>query len=258
MTSIADALRGPLSASANVPLRVAAYTKISDAIRKGVIGPGMLLPSEPELVEYLQVSRTVVREALIFLEEDGLIRSRRGIGRFVSEELPVSGIEQIQPAEVMLAAGSATSVRQTVVALQEGPSPFVAEVMDLPGSAGSWFIESIVFRDDTVIGLVQEHLPDFDLLTQDLAPISAILRNPPADRTILAAILESGLRPGLGTTEISVGAAGASRSRLLGVASNDPVLVLTRHMQFAGRLVYVSKILINHHETQISVSHTAM
>ena len=55
-----------------------------------------------ELVELLGVSRTVVREALIFLEEDGFIRSRRGIGRFVAERLPVAGLERVEAPERLL------------------------------------------------------------------------------------------------------------------------------------------------------------
>lgn len=50
---------------AGVPLRVAASMRISDAIGGGAVQPGILLSSEAELVELLEVSRTVVREALI-------------------------------------------------------------------------------------------------------------------------------------------------------------------------------------------------
>ncbi|CAH0158692.1 hypothetical protein SRABI83_00894 [Arthrobacter sp. Bi83] len=44
----------------------------------------------------MKVSRTVVREALMLLEEDGLIRAHRGVGRFVSDTLPRIGIKLIR------------------------------------------------------------------------------------------------------------------------------------------------------------------
>jgi GntR family transcriptional regulator len=64
-------------------LTEAAHQELRAAILKGTFGPGSQLPGEMELVTLLGVSRTVVREALRILEEDGLITRRRGIGTFV-------------------------------------------------------------------------------------------------------------------------------------------------------------------------------
>lgn len=79
MTTTVSALRlDPLSVPTGQPLRVAVYTSLADAIRGGRVELGSLLPNEAELGVALRVSRTVVREALMLLEEDGLIRTRRG------------------------------------------------------------------------------------------------------------------------------------------------------------------------------------
>ncbi len=60
-----------------------------DSLRQAMAGgrypPGSQLPTEAELVEMLGVSRTVVREALRALEEDGLVARRQGVGTFVRE-----------------------------------------------------------------------------------------------------------------------------------------------------------------------------
>jgi GntR family transcriptional regulator len=53
------------------------------AITQGTYRPGSQLPTEAELCEMLGVSRTVVREALRVLEDDGLVARRHGIGTFV-------------------------------------------------------------------------------------------------------------------------------------------------------------------------------
>ncbi|MCB5649939.1 GntR family transcriptional regulator, partial [Bifidobacterium breve] len=45
--------------------------------------PGERLPPEREIAEMLDVTRTVVREALIMLEIKGLVEVRRGAGIYV-------------------------------------------------------------------------------------------------------------------------------------------------------------------------------
>lgn len=60
-----------------------AERELRQAILLGTYKPGSQLPTEAELVEMLGVSRTVVREALRILEEDGLIMRRHGVGTFV-------------------------------------------------------------------------------------------------------------------------------------------------------------------------------
>lgn len=54
-------------------------------IEEGKLNANDRLPSEPELVERLQVSRTVLREAISRLESIGLLKVRRGLGTFVGD-----------------------------------------------------------------------------------------------------------------------------------------------------------------------------
>lgn len=60
-----------------------AQHELRQAITSGTFRPGSQLPTESELCEMLGVSRTVVREALRVLEEDGLVARRQGVGTFV-------------------------------------------------------------------------------------------------------------------------------------------------------------------------------
>jgi GntR family transcriptional regulator len=60
-----------------------AQQELRQAITGGVFRPGSQLPTEAELCEMLGVSRTVVREALRVLEDDGLVARRHGVGTFV-------------------------------------------------------------------------------------------------------------------------------------------------------------------------------
>lgn len=65
------------------PLRVQVYEQIVELISQGKLPVGSRMPSEPELSRLLKVSRNALREALILLEQDGVIINRRGIGRTV-------------------------------------------------------------------------------------------------------------------------------------------------------------------------------
>ncbi|MGQ0603653.1 MAG: GntR family transcriptional regulator [Anaerolineales bacterium] len=66
-------------------LTEAAQHELRLAIAQGTYRPGSQLPTEAELGELLGVSRTVVREALRVLQEEGLITRRHGVGTFVRD-----------------------------------------------------------------------------------------------------------------------------------------------------------------------------
>lgn len=60
--------------------------KLVQDIHDGVTPPGTRLPTENELCQQFNVSRTVVREAISRLKSDGLVASRQGAGVFVLKE----------------------------------------------------------------------------------------------------------------------------------------------------------------------------
>lgn len=62
------------------------YGQILTEITSGHLKAGDKLPSEAELSMRFGVSRPVVREALLRLQSDGMVLSRRGIGTFVSKQ----------------------------------------------------------------------------------------------------------------------------------------------------------------------------
>ncbi len=66
---------------------------LSERISKGTLKPGERLPTEAELCEEFEVSRTVVREAVARLGSEGLLVSHQGRGMFVSERQPTRKFE---------------------------------------------------------------------------------------------------------------------------------------------------------------------
>ncbi|MEV5540771.1 GntR family transcriptional regulator [Saccharopolyspora shandongensis] len=130
------------------------YERIAEAIRQGTYPPGSTLPSEPDLATELGVSRPALREALILLQEDGVITVRRGVGRTVSERPARRGFERLQPFEGLLGADSAT-VRPLVRDIEQ-PTDLVMQHLPVPASCEIRFWESVVDVDGVPSCLVEE------------------------------------------------------------------------------------------------------
>ncbi|MDO9418372.1 FadR/GntR family transcriptional regulator [Pararhizobium sp.] len=58
---------------------------LSEKISSGALQPGAQLPTEAELCAEYDVSRTVVREAVVRLQSEGLVVRRQGRGMFVND-----------------------------------------------------------------------------------------------------------------------------------------------------------------------------
>lgn len=69
--------------------------RLRGLVESGNLSSGDRLPSEPELVERLHVSRTVLREAISRLESIGLLKVRRGLGTFVGDRAGLSVTTQL-------------------------------------------------------------------------------------------------------------------------------------------------------------------
>ncbi|WP_083444598.1 FadR/GntR family transcriptional regulator [Herbaspirillum rhizosphaerae] len=80
-TSRASQAAGADSAKGTLADRVT--STLYEQIRQGDFAPGARMPSENELTERFQVSRTVIREAISRLKSEGLVGSRRGSGTVV-------------------------------------------------------------------------------------------------------------------------------------------------------------------------------
>lgn len=226
MTDRLAFLSTPLARDSGVPLRVMVHSRILDGIRTGVLTPGSMIPTEAELGRMLGVSRTVVREALMLLDEDGFVVSRRGIGRFVADALPQAGLERLRPLPELLGLpGSPVTLERTESTLQETSSTFVTEGL---GVTDSWFFETVLRRDGETIALSHEHLPP------DFAPDAA--------RSPLAVLLDRhGPALGPGVVRLTAGTLGESRAAPLGAHPDEPALIVTQTAQLHGKPVYLGK-----------------
>ncbi|MCK4205180.1 FadR family transcriptional regulator [Brucella pituitosa] len=74
---------GHIKRSEHLPARIA--TQIGSDIHEGRLQPGDKLPTEHVLSKSFGVSRSVVREAIAQLRNEGLVDTRQGVGAFVTE-----------------------------------------------------------------------------------------------------------------------------------------------------------------------------
>jgi len=77
----------PARRSRNLALTV--VDALGDRIRDGSLGPGAKLATESALMAEFGVSRTVIREALSKLQAAALVKTRHGIGTFVTSDAGV-------------------------------------------------------------------------------------------------------------------------------------------------------------------------
>ena len=246
----------PLTVRSALPLRVAVYNAVAEAIRSHAISPGALLPPETDLGVGFNVSRTVMREALILLEEDGLIRTQRGVGRFVTETIPEVGIEVHRPIEAMLAsADQVVSVRR-VDAKAEPPTDFTSRWLDLhDGLSRMW--ESVVYHDDDPVALAQEWISEVDA-ARWLASSDQAQDDTEQGEPSLLAVLQRGQRQVFGPAvcHISLTNAGADRAQLLSVSARTALLLVTQTVATNGRPFFVAKFLIRPEAAHLTVIQT--
>lgn len=252
-------LSRPITPQPGLPLRVAAYSRIAEAIRTRLLPPGSLLPTETELGAMMDVSRTVIREALMLLEEDGLTRARRGVGRFVADSLPRIGIERIRPFDQLLSGAEQDLQVRRVTTERQPASEFVAPGVGIEPHADCWLWESVLIRDGEPIAHLQEHIP----ATPDDAPeLTAAVDGPASSALGASTLLEvltglPGQQLGPGECEISLSTVGPSRAKLLALRPSDPVLVLTQYVRRGGSPFYLAKCLVAAKAGHLSVIQSA-
>ena len=141
---------------------------LRDRVVSGDLSAGDQLPSEKQLADSFQVSRTVIREAISRLRVDGLIQTRQGIGAFVSRP----------------AASGALDARQL------DPTTRVSFVFEL-----RWIMEP----EATALAARRRTKVQLELVDQRLAELDAALRagvgGPEADASFHEGIAAAGGNP---------------------------------------------------------------
>ncbi|WP_328666950.1 GntR family transcriptional regulator [Streptomyces sp. NBC_00322] len=224
---------------------VVLYERIADAIHQGTYPPGSTLPSEPRLAGELGVSRPALREALLLLQEDGLLSVRRGVGRTVNDRPPRRGYEHIQPLEELLSPGSPLRVRPLLRAVEE-PTDFTTQHLLAPAGAELQFWESLLAGEGTAAALSHEWAAAEEVLDLAHPAFADALRAAPAPAFSMLAVLVGASR-GLtltGHSGVSATLLGQRRGEQLGRAADTPAVLVTQVVRVDDTPILAAKHML--------------
>lgn len=132
---------------------------IQESIRSGKFPAGSQLPPEMELLQMLGISRTTLREALRILEEQRLIRKRRGLGTFVLDRAIVKDMSQnFGITEMILQAGFTPGTRGFKIFFEKAYTT-LAEKLAIPVESMTVVIERVRTANKTPIVLTRDVMP---------------------------------------------------------------------------------------------------
>lgn len=133
---------------------------LSQEIAAGRWGVGERLPSEPDIGEHFQLSRTTIRQALAEMEREGLIRREKGRGTFVAEAPPELWFLQSSQGFYDEAARKGHKVTSRVLRREIGELPtFAAEELGLDSGSEGLVLERLRWVDDRVVMYVINYMP---------------------------------------------------------------------------------------------------
>jgi GntR family transcriptional regulator len=140
-----------------IPLYFQLAETLREQIASGTVASGDKLPSEHELCARYDVSRSVVRQALLSLAQDGLIATERGRGAFVRDrKVPIALQQRLDPLqEGMAKAGFKLTTQVLRQELIRAPSHIAEQI----GDRQAVFLERLRYADGQILLLVQNYLP---------------------------------------------------------------------------------------------------
>ncbi|MGJ7415659.1 GntR family transcriptional regulator [Streptomyces cinereoruber] len=227
---------------------VALYERIADAVHDGTYPPGSTLPSEPKLAAELGVSRPALREALLLLQEDGVLTVRRGVGRTVNDRPPRRGFEQVQPLEELIGGGAPLRVRALLRTVEE-PTDFTAQHLLAPARAELRFWESVLVGEGAAAALSHEWAAADALLDRVHPEFARALREAEADGrpavSMLSVLVGASRETALGAhSGITATLLGRRRGDQLGRPADTPAVLVTQVVRVGEVPVLAAKHML--------------
>ena len=137
----------------SAPLRYQIRKEIIDLLTRDNYLPGDQIPTEQELMEYLDVSRSTLREGLHLLEEERVIRTKHGTGRFLvaTPRDYKFDITRLQSATEMLADYGIQVTTQILEVKEMSADAKIAANLELEVGGPVLFIERIRYAETVPI-----------------------------------------------------------------------------------------------------------
>ena len=147
-----------------------AEQELRQAIARGTFRPGAQLPTESELCQMLGVSRTVVREALRVLEENGLVIRRHGVGTFVRDHPILKNLNFNFGITEMIESAGMTSGTSYLEIRSESADQEIAEQLRVPVGTPLVTVERVRTADGRPVVYSLDTLPESVLQRTEFDP----------------------------------------------------------------------------------------
>lgn len=158
LMTVAPTPSDSISRASKVPLYYQLYLLLRKQIRDGVWQPEEMLPTEAELGESYDLSRSTVRQALDIMVNDGLIHRRRGRGTFVAKPTIEQSLSRIVSFwEDMQRRGLKPGTKVISSELMPAPED-VAEELDIEPGEELATLERLRLADDEPMSVEHSHL----------------------------------------------------------------------------------------------------
>jgi GntR family transcriptional regulator len=154
-----------------IPLSTQTQQYLLDLIEHGTYAPGEQLPSEKELSVQLGISRSTLREALLNLEQEGVVIRRHGVGTFVApgyEHRLESGLERLESI-LELAARQGLHVQiEGLEVSQIAASANLCEKLEVPPGTEITSVRRAILVDETPVAYMVDFVPSSILAPRDV------------------------------------------------------------------------------------------
>jgi GntR family transcriptional regulator len=214
---------GPLAVDRRSPVPL--YLQLEDVLSREIIAgrlsPGDQLPAEPDIAEHFGVSRSVVRQALMRLDQEGLVRRAHGAGTFVLRNRQRSWLVQDVAGffrdEVERHGHDVTS---KILRLAVEPMPLWAtDALSVPEGTQGVVLERLRSVDGALT------VYDLNYLLGDLAPVVFRLEDDPHG-SLYEVLRQEGLSVAGGRRIVDSVIAGQRFADILEVKAWEPLLVI--------------------------------
>ena len=145
-----------------VSLSTRAQHYLLELIEAGTYQPGEQLPSEADLAVQLGISRPTLREALLNLEQEGVIVRRHGVGTFVRPAYArrlEGGLERLESI-LELAARQGLQLHFRALEIEQEPAgPELASILHLPAGEPLTRVQRVILVDGTPVAYMLDVVP---------------------------------------------------------------------------------------------------
>jgi len=135
-----------------------AVEQLRAMIQSGELPDGSQLPSEPELAQALNISRSTLRAALSYLENEGTVIRRRGVGTFVADRLNLYNNLNINwgVTQIIKATGAIPGISEMNLDVQPA-SRRLEKLLKVPPGTPCLLVERVRTADQKPVSISIDH-----------------------------------------------------------------------------------------------------